>query len=325
MSWTAVAAMLGAAGQGDPPAAAGVGAWLDVIIGAVGLSIAALFALRWLVYVRRDPLAAAPPRPNRLGHEAVFIGAGSYILAASLFAMMFPVPGGAPGTTVVPPVVESPIVEAPTGVEVPADQPAEMSPEELVRTSLLDSLAKVVGTAVCFWLAIRAFDGGLAAFLFGRSGGPRAAAWGVAMGIAALPLCYLAHAATLLIFQAIRPDYEPDPHTTIQLLLTPGQSPWAVAALYLGAGFIAPLGEEVFFRGFLQTSLGNALRSRWIAILLASACFAAVHAQLHALPALFLLSVLMGFVYERTGSLLAPFLVHAIFNGKTLLWSMLWP
>ena len=46
--------------------------------------------------------------------------------------------------------------------------------------------------------------------------------------------------------------------------------------------------------------------------------FTLVHAQVHALPAL-LLGVLLGLAYERTGSLLVPILVHALFNLKTLI------
>ncbi len=278
----------------------GVAAWLDAIIGAVGLGIAGLFALHWLVYVRRDPLELAPTRTSRLGPEGVFITAGAYILAASALALMF---SNAP----------------------PSTAEEARSAEDLARTSLLDSIAKLVGTMVGLIVAARAFDGGLAAFIFGRGPRWRSAMLGVAVGIASLPLCYLTHASTLLILRALQPDYQPDPHTTIQLLLTPGQSAAVVASLYVGAGLIAPLGEEVFFRGLLQTQLSTMLASRWIAVLFASACFALVHAQVHAFPALFLLSVLMGASYERTGAMLAPFLVHAIFNGKTLLWNMIWP
>ena len=52
--------------------------------------------------------------------------------------------------------------------------------------------------------------------------------------------------------------------------------------------------------------------------------FGAVHfAQPHAIPALVVLSLLIGYAYERTGSLVAPVVIHAAFNLKTLIWSAL--
>ena len=48
-------------------------------------------------------------------------------------------------------------------------------------------------------------------------------------------------------------------------------------ALWFSAVVVAPMAEEVFFRGLLQTFLVNVLRNRWTAIAVASTLFAAVH------------------------------------------------
>jgi membrane protease YdiL (CAAX protease family) len=45
--------------------------------------------------------------------------------------------------------------------------------------------------------------------------------------------------------------------------------------------------------------------------------FAAVHvgaAETHALPALFVFSLALGWAYEKSGRLAAPMLMHALFN-----------
>jgi len=76
---------------------------------------------------------------------------------------------------------------------------------------------------------------------------------------------------------------------------------------------IVPVGEEVFFRGFVY----GGLRDRWGAIpaALASAVFfSIVHLQLvHALPIL-VLGVLLAFLYERTRSLVPVIVTHALNN-----------
>jgi len=78
---------------------------------------------------------------------------------------------------------------------------------------------------------------------------------------------------------------------------------------------LAPLAEEVFFRGVVQSMLRRYLRSPWAAILASSVIFALVHAPLWqtVLP-LFVFAIALGYNYERTGRLWASILMHALFN-----------
>ncbi len=83
-------------------------------------------------------------------------------------------------------------------------------------------------------------------------------------------------------------------------------------ALTLG-GFVAPVAEEFFFRGFFYT----ALRSRWgikPALILSSLIFALFHLSFLLFPLLFLMGVLLAFLYEKRGSLDASFLLHILNN-----------
>jgi len=93
----------------------------------------------------------------------------------------------------------------------------------------------------------------------------------------------------------------------------------ATAALICSAVVVAPVVEELVFRGLVQSSLlglfGRA--HRWPVILCASAVFTSVHfdaANWQTLPGLFVLSMVLGWLYERHGSLLPSVLVHAGFN-----------
>jgi membrane protease YdiL (CAAX protease family) len=57
---------------------------------------------------------------------------------------------------------------------------------------------------------------------------------------------------------------------------------------------------------------------RWIAVLITSFLFAIVH-PLWMAPAIFVLSVCLGYAYERTGNLWVPILIHAAFNTSSTL------
>ncbi len=75
----------------------------------------------------------------------------------------------------------------------------------------------------------------------------------------------------------------------------------------------AGIGEEVLFRGVLQTVIGT--QGLW----LSSVLFGALHALTYTY-AIFatLLGLYLGWIFERTGNLLAPVLVHAIYDAVAL-------
>jgi membrane protease YdiL (CAAX protease family) len=80
---------------------------------------------------------------------------------------------------------------------------------------------------------------------------------------------------------------------------------------------IAPVFEEMLFRGLFQTMLRSFLQKPWPSILISSALFASIHHMGH-WPALFLLAICMGYAYEKSGSLFRPIFIHALFNGVTI-------
>ena len=77
---------------------------------------------------------------------------------------------------------------------------------------------------------------------------------------------------------------------------------------------IAPVAEEVLFRGYLYGKLRRAV-PLWAAILATSALFAAVHGQWNVAVDTFILSVFMCGLREITGSIWAGILLHMIKNG----------
>jgi len=94
---------------------------------------------------------------------------------------------------------------------------------------------------------------------------------------------------------------------------TPGE----LYFLLVFAILIAPLAEEILFRGLLHPLL-KARIGLWAAIFFSALVFALIHFHLPATPALFLLAVIMSLAYEFTGSLAISIFIHMFFNATTV-------
>lgn len=98
---------------------------------------------------------------------------------------------------------------------------------------------------------------------------------------------------------------------------------WLFLATAVGVVLIAPLYEELFFRGYLQNWLrGHLGRTR--AVVITSLVFACAHfsptqgaGNVSILGSLFTFSCVLGFLYERQQSLFASILLHASLNLTT--------
>jgi membrane protease YdiL (CAAX protease family) len=77
---------------------------------------------------------------------------------------------------------------------------------------------------------------------------------------------------------------------------------------------LAPAAEELVFRGILYRTLRVRLKMKG-ALFITGLIFAGVHFYPVGALSLFFLSGMLVIVYERTGNLLAPFLLHAFFNA----------
>jgi membrane protease YdiL (CAAX protease family) len=86
------------------------------------------------------------------------------------------------------------------------------------------------------------------------------------------------------------------------------------ALLFLDAAIVAPIVEELVFRGFLY----RYFRARWgiaTSVVASSLIFAVVHPALPLMPAIFVLGVGLALVAERYSSLYPSMLIHGIHNG----------
>ena len=143
------------------------------------------------------------------------------------------------------------------------------------------------------------------------------------------PLVMAAMILTVFLMECIsRQEYQMERHQELNLILEHPELPLRILIVVV-AVIVAPVLEELLFRGLFQTAIRSFFEavsglqqipsSRiWLAIVISSVLFALMHADPGHWPALFVLGIGMGYAYEKSGSLLQPIFIHALFNATTI-------
>ena len=90
-----------------------------------------------------------------------------------------------------------------------------------------------------------------------------------------------------------------------------------LVAMAFAAVVVAPIAEEVIFRGYLYPVVKR-FTDRWFASIFTGVFFGVIHFNLMALPMLALMGVVLAVLYEKSGSLWVPIGCHAAFNGTSI-------
>ena len=91
-------------------------------------------------------------------------------------------------------------------------------------------------------------------------------------------------------------------------------SPWF---LLIGGAIIAPIVEEIFFRGFVFAGLRPRYGWQWAAVI-SSALFALIHLTPTAILPIFLLGYIFAYLYHRSNSVWPAILMHSATNALAL-------
>jgi CAAX protease family protein len=123
----------------------------------------------------------------------------------------------------------------------------------------------------------------------------------------------------LSIGQAAAAKYVNDEqqHSPIYRLMPQLHAGVEIALLALVVGVIVPIGEEIFFRGLVLGALRRALR-RHAAVLVSALFFAAAHLQVVELLPILILGLVLGYLYEFTGSIVPGMIAHGLNNLAAL-------
>lgn len=92
-------------------------------------------------------------------------------------------------------------------------------------------------------------------------------------------------------------------------------SPGAMAFNIFLMVVVAAVAEELFFRGALQRFLIKRTGDEHLSIFISAVIFSSVHMQFYGFLPRLTLGILFGYLYYRTGRLIAPITGHALFNG----------
>lgn len=98
---------------------------------------------------------------------------------------------------------------------------------------------------------------------------------------------------------------------------------WGITLLlFLTVAVLAPIFEEILFRGCLLPWLQTRIHGRWpsvLAVLGTGLAFGAMHLQPRGLPVLATLGGMLGWALVRSGDLRAAILIHGAWNGGVFL------
>jgi len=126
-----------------------------------------------------------------------------------------------------------------------------------------------------------------------------------------------------MIFTILFPPVNPEKVPLYEIIKTP--TDLAVFAIF--AVTVAPIGEELLFRGWMYPAFRKKM-SAWAAILVTTALFAAPHAfQLGeykmGIVLVGLLGLVNGILREKTGGVKAPFMCHLAYNSVLVIMEIL--
>ena len=143
----------------------------------------------------------------------------------------------------------------------------------------------------------------------------RPASWGRALGLTAgaLGVIWLASAALAPFLNANEEQgLVPDEWDSSRA--------GAFAAFFVAVTFVAPVVEELTYRGLGFTLLSP--YGTWLAIVTTGVLFGAAHGLLVALPVLAVFGIVVGWLRAGTDSVYPSMLLHATFNGTALVVSV---
>ena len=137
-------------------------------------------------------------------------------------------------------------------------------------------------------------------------------AWGIGGYVAAIPLVLLVSVINQQIWQGQGGS------NPLLLLALQAQDKVVLLIFFVTSSIAAPIFEEIMFRGFLLPSLTRYV-SVTNAIIISGFIFAVAHLSLSEVLPLATLGIVLGFVYTRSRNLLAPMLLHCLWNSGTLI------
>lgn len=185
-------------------------------------------------------------------------------------------------------------------------------------TQLVYSMGSLGTVVIVLILAKLDFARGFKGFGVRLRTAPKDLGWGFLTLLGTWPLVLAALSLTILVTRLFYGrQYRIPPHEALKMITEAPVLALQVLVVVV-AVVVAPVVEEMLFRGLFQTTIRSYLQRPWPAIALTALLFASIHPDASHWPALFVLALGLGYAYEKSGSLLRPIFMHAMFNGVTI-------
>jgi membrane protease YdiL (CAAX protease family) len=212
------------------------------------------------------------------------------------------------------------IVAQSIGVMIFFDQSAQEQTQLTPETAIASVLLLQIPMIGVFYLARRFYPGQYAGALNQQEYGIlEALKKSVPLFVMLLPAVWI----TTLIWSNLVIAFEKAglieslPPQQLVTLFQAGGELWAMITLALMAVILAPIVEEIIFRGCIYRFLKSQM-TILPAQLISSAVFAFMHGNTFSFIPLIVVGVLLARVYEKTGSIVVAIWFHAFFNALSL-------
>lgn len=193
-------------------------------------------------------------------------------------------------------------------------------PDRVVEAIFSPLTLIVLGLTTVVWVAAR--HRGAATMLVGRR--PRLSDGLIGLGVGILGVVVITAGvgvAIALILQLLGQDIP----TVQQHLRDAARDPQTAPILALSAIVVAPIAEELFFRGMVFPALAKRV-GLWAGIVLSALIFGIVHLNqaedflggVLLLARLVPLGMLFAWLYHWRGTLVIPIIVHSVFNAASI-------
>lgn len=103
------------------------------------------------------------------------------------------------------------------------------------------------------------------------------------------------------------------PQPIAEIIMT-AESKWEMVVPFIVASIMAPISEELYFRGFLYPAFRKKIGIRW-GILVTSIIFGGLHFDLVRMIPLAFGGIWLNWLYEKSGSIYSSIIAHSVWNG----------
>lgn len=140
----------------------------------------------------------------------------------------------------------------------------------------------------------------------------------IVVGLGILAILLLANLAGVVAEPWLKRTFgEQNPQEAVKMMLeAKANNPKLLIGLAFLACIVAPICEEILFRGYLYGILKR-YSCRFFAAIMSGLIFGVIHGSMWSLAPLVVIGILLAVIYEVSGSLWASIICHSLFNSMS--------